>query len=109
MENRSKLPLFLFLQDISLDGGCERVVVNMANEFIKYYENVHIVSNFQTNLSLKFVINEQVKINYLHKNISIEKWKNEHLFKYLFKSFDVMTAPPVGMQGVELHEYLGHL
>lgn len=86
MENRSKLPLYLFLQDISLDGGCERVVVNMANEFIKYYENVHIVSNFQTNLSLKFVINEQVKINYLHKNISIEKWKNEHLFKYLFKS-----------------------
>ena len=86
MENRSKLPLYLFLQDISLDGGCERVVVNMANEFIKYYENVHIVSNFQTNLSLKFEINEQVKIKYLHKNISFQEWKNKHLLKIFFKS-----------------------
>lgn len=31
------------------------------------------------------------------------------LFKYLFKNFEVMTAPPIGMQGMDLHEYLGFL
>ena len=31
------------------------------------------------------------------------------LFKYLFKSLDVAQVPPVGMDGTELHEYLGHL
>ena len=31
------------------------------------------------------------------------------LFNYLFKNFEVMTAPSVGMQGLELHEYLGFL
>lgn len=86
MENKSKTPIYLFLQDISLDGGCERVVVNMANEFIKHYENVHIVSNFQSKLNLKYEINELVKIHYIHKNISLEDWKNKHFFKNLFKS-----------------------
>lgn len=31
------------------------------------------------------------------------------LFNYLFKNFEVMTAPDRGMQGIELHEYLGFL
>lgn len=35
--------------------------------------------------------------------------EGEILFNYLFKNFDVMTVPAVGMQGMELHEYLGFL
>lgn len=31
------------------------------------------------------------------------------LFSYLFKNLEVATVPPQGMEGVELHEYLGHM
>lgn len=31
------------------------------------------------------------------------------LFKYLFKSLEIATVPEQGLQGVELHDYLGFL
>jgi len=31
------------------------------------------------------------------------------LFRYMFKNFEVMTTPPLGMHGMDLHEYLGFL
>lgn len=41
---------------------------------------------------------------------SIMKTKEgSQLFKYLFKSFDVMNLPPREMEGNNLHEYLGFL
>lgn len=30
-------------------------------------------------------------------------------FNYLFKNFEVASVPPMGMQGLDLHEYLGFL
>ena len=35
--------------------------------------------------------------------------EGQTLFKYLFKNFDVTIAPERGLEGVLLHEYLGHL
>lgn len=86
MSKTSSISLYLFLEDITLDGGCERVVVNMANEFSKLYQNVHIVSNFQSNDKIKFEIDESVKINFIHPCLSLEKWKSNHSLKFLFKS-----------------------
>jgi hypothetical protein len=33
----------------------------------------------------------------------------QRFFKYLFKHFGAVELPPMGMEGVDLHEYLGHL
>lgn len=35
--------------------------------------------------------------------------EGKQLFKYLFKNMEVMTTPPLGMSGMDLHEYLGFL
>lgn len=35
--------------------------------------------------------------------------EGQQLFKYLFKTLDVICDPPPGMEGNILHEYLGHL
>jgi glycosyltransferase involved in cell wall biosynthesis len=86
MSKTSSISLYLFLKDITLDGGCERVVVNMANEFSKLYQNVHIVSNFQSNDKIKYEIDESVKIHFVHPCLSLEKWKSNHSLKFLFKS-----------------------
>nr|WP_288428327.1 glycosyltransferase [uncultured Spirosoma sp.] len=75
----------MFVKDITLDGGCERVVVNMVNEFIKHYSYVHILSNFQSNLEINYKIDDQVKIHYLHPNISLHEWEKKHIFSILFK------------------------
>lgn len=35
--------------------------------------------------------------------------EGQQLFKYLFKNLEITTAPVQGMEGNELHEYLGFL
>ena len=87
MNKKSSISIYLFLQDITLDGGCERVVVNMANEFVKHYNDVHIVSNFKKNIDIKYVVDNLVKIHYVHNNTSLDDWKSKHFLKFLFKSW----------------------
>lgn len=57
-----KIAIFLFIKDITLDGGSERKVVSMANEFVKRYPQVSIISRFSTNTSLHYSIDKQVSI-----------------------------------------------
>lgn len=44
---KNDIVLFLFIKDITLGGGAERVVVNMANEFAEIYGRVHIISKYR--------------------------------------------------------------
>jgi glycosyltransferase involved in cell wall biosynthesis len=80
--NNSETPIFLFTMDITLDGGVERVVVNMSNEFIKYYKQVYVISNFKKNQTIKYKIDPQINLHYIYPDISYELWINSFsLFK----------------------------
>lgn len=63
----------------------------------------------------QFYMDKDMREQVEHQNVllaiaSILKTKEGlDLFKYLFKSLDVAQVPPVGMEGKDLHEYLGHL
>lgn len=70
-----RFTLFLFIKDITLDGGAERVVVNMANKFAEIYESVHIVSRYKKNLKINYDLNSQVQVHYLQPHVQYDTWK----------------------------------
>lgn len=39
----------------------------------------------------------------------LQRPSGETLFAYLFENFEVMSLPPQGLEGNELHDYLGFL
>ena len=63
----------------------------------------------------QYYIDKELREQVEHQNVllalgDILRTKSgQDLFKYLFKSLDVAQVPDVGMEGKELHEYLGHL
>lgn len=73
--------IFLFTMDITLDGGVERVVSNMANSFSQRGYHVNIVSLFKANQGLKYQIKPNIKVKYLFENNSFEAWRQHLLIK----------------------------
>ena len=75
-----KKNILLITLDITLKGGIERVVCNMANNLI-YDHNVTILSFFKTNSTLNYSLHDNVKIQYINneKNYSF----NYASYKYL--------------------------
>lgn len=59
------IAIYIFLKDITLDGGAERVTFNLANEFIKRYEHVSLISRFRTNRAFHYKLDERVKVYYI--------------------------------------------
>ncbi|MCX2717776.1 glycosyltransferase family 4 protein [Helicobacter sp. MIT 21-1697] len=61
--------ILLTIGDISITGGAERVVVNLANALSEKGHNVEILSFYQTNETLPYHIDENIKLHFWH-NIS---------------------------------------
>lgn len=76
-----KQHIFLFTMDITLDGGVERVVSNMANSFSKRGFQVNIVSLFKANEMIKYHLDEDIKIKYLFKDLSFAEWQKDLFIK----------------------------
>ena len=74
--------IFIFTEDITLDGGVERVVSNMANSFSKRGYPVNIISLFKANKGIKYAIDSKVKIKFIYENESFEKWVKHRFIKY---------------------------
>ena len=77
-----KQHIFLFTMDMTLDGGVERVVSNMANSFSKRGYRVDIISLFKANESIKYHLDEKIKVKFLFDNLSFESWHNSLLVKF---------------------------
>lgn len=60
-----KKHLFLLTTDITLDGGVERVVCNLANSFSRHNYDVDIISIFKSKNDIKYVVNNLVSVKYL--------------------------------------------
>lgn len=69
-----KQHIFLFTMDITLDGGVERVVSNMANSFCKRGYRVNIISLFKANEQIKYRLDDGIIIKYLYANMSFADW-----------------------------------
>lgn len=67
--------------DVTLDGGVERVVTNMANSFSQRGYLVNIISLFKANQGLKYQIESNIKVKYLFNNNSFETWRQHLLIK----------------------------
>ncbi|MDY2823340.1 MAG: glycosyltransferase family 4 protein, partial [Helicobacter sp.] len=53
------MKILLTIGDVSITGGAERVVVNLANLFVQLGHSVEIVSFFRTNPMLPYTIDER--------------------------------------------------
>ena len=73
--------IFLFTMDVTLDGGVERVVSNMANSFSQRGYQVNIISLFKANQGLKYQIESNIKVKYLFNDNSFDTWRQHLLIK----------------------------
>lgn len=62
-----KIAVFLYIKDITLDGGSERKTTAMANEFIKLYDHVTIISRFSTHPELRHHLDPKVKLYFIEE------------------------------------------
>ena len=67
--------------DMTLDGGVERVVSNLANSFSKRGYCVDIISLFKANENIKYHLDGKIKVKYLFDNLSFDNWHNSLLVK----------------------------
>ena len=67
--------------DMTLDGGVERVVANLANSFSKRGYRADIISLFKANESIKYHLDEKIKVKFLFDNLSFASWHNSLLVK----------------------------
>ena len=59
--NSMKPKILLTIGDITVVGGAERVVINLANAFSESGYEVEILSFYQGNKNLPYALNPQVK------------------------------------------------
>ncbi|WP_394955132.1 glycosyltransferase family 4 protein [uncultured Helicobacter sp.] len=91
------MKILLTIGDITITGGAERVVVNLANAFVQSGHSVQILSFFKANYSLLYALDERVNLVYMREQ-SEGEFKNQgglckrfyakNLFKF-FVSFRV--------------------
>ena len=65
-----KKHLFLLTTDITLDGGVERVVCNLANSFTRHNYDVDIISIFKSDNDVKYTVDNLVTVKYLFEEES---------------------------------------
>lgn len=73
--------IFLFTMDMTLDGGVERVVSNMANSFSKRGYHANIISLFKANEKIKYHLDDRIKVKYLFDGLSFACWQKKLLVK----------------------------
>lgn len=73
--------IFLYISDITYDGGVERVVCNMANAFARRGYAVDIISMFQSGNSIKYSLPETVMVKYLFAHQSFGEMRSKSIFR----------------------------
>ena len=60
------MKILLTIGDMSITGGAERVVANLANAFVQNGHSVQILSFFRANDSLPYMLDERVNLEFMH-------------------------------------------
>ncbi|MBZ7932578.1 glycosyltransferase family 4 protein [Campylobacter sp. RM10543] len=93
--------ILLLIGDITIGGGAERVVVNLANAFLEYGHKVKILSFYRENENIAYEINKNIQVDFLNlksqkqmkKNLfykTFYKYYESYLLKRMYKDFDIM-------------------
>ncbi|MBZ7959009.1 glycosyltransferase family 4 protein [Campylobacter molothri] len=93
--------ILLLIGDITIGGGAERVVVNLANAFLEYGHKVKILSFYRENKNIAYEINKNIQVDFLNlksqkqmkKNLfykTFYKYYESYLLKRKYKDFDIM-------------------
>ncbi|MBZ7964587.1 glycosyltransferase family 4 protein [Campylobacter sp. 2457A] len=79
--------ILLLIGDITIGGGAERVVVNLANAFLKYDHKVKILSFYKENENIAYEIDKNIKVDFL--NLKSQKQMKKNLFyKAFYKCYE---------------------
>ncbi len=78
------IKLLLTIGDITIKGGAERVVTNLANAFVEAGLDVEILSFYKGEINEAFKLDSRVKLRYLHK-VSFDKKRKNLLYKLFYK------------------------
>lgn len=81
------MKILLTIGDITLKGGAQRVVVNLANTFCEYGYEVGILSFYKKNESPSYTLDSKIKVDFLNKT-SIDKKRKNLFYKLTYKFFE---------------------
>ena len=79
--------MLLTIGDITIKGGAERVVTNLANAFVDSGLDVEILSFYKGGINEAFELDGRVKLTYLH-NKSFDKKRKNLLYKLFYKCIE---------------------
>lgn len=80
------MKILLTINDITLTGGAERVVTNLANSLYDIGYDVEILSFFRTNDILPYKINDNIKLSFWY-NLSESSHKEKFLKSQILKIY----------------------
>ncbi|EGJ6987430.1 glycosyltransferase family 4 protein [Campylobacter upsaliensis] len=93
------MKIILLVGDITIKGGVERVVSNLANIFCEFYE-VELLSLYKANETPAFSLNSKIKLSFLHHKERtavrtkfyklIDKFYESYLLKQKCKEADII-------------------
>ena len=78
------MKILLTIGDITLKGGAERVVVNLANAYAQIGLDVEILSFYKSGDKEAFELDNRVKLSYMHQK-SFDKKRKNFFYKMFYK------------------------
>ena len=78
------MKILLTIGDITLKGGAERVVANLANAYVQIGLDVEILSFYKSGDKEAFELDNRVKLSYMHQK-SFDKKRKNFFYKMSYK------------------------
>ncbi|HEF3590628.1 TPA: glycosyltransferase family 4 protein [Campylobacter coli] len=82
------MKILLLIGDITIGGGAERVVINLANALFELKYNVKIFSFYNQGQDIAYELNENIKIDYLYHKSKTDVKKEKPLYKLYYKHYE---------------------
>lgn len=79
--------ILLTIGDITIKGGAERVVVNLANAFIECGHDVEILSFYKSGEREAYTLDSKVKLRYLHST-SMDNKRKSLIYRLFYKFYE---------------------
>ncbi|EAK0812042.1 MULTISPECIES: glycosyltransferase family 4 protein [Campylobacter] len=82
------MKILLLIGDITIGGGAERVVVNLANALFELGYDVKIFSFYKQGVDVAYELNDNIKIDYLHSKSRADVKKERLFYKLYYKHYE---------------------
>ncbi|ELF2320052.1 glycosyltransferase family 4 protein [Campylobacter lari] len=82
------MKILLLIGDITIGGGAERVVVNLANALFELGYDVKIFSFYKQGVDVAYELNDNIKIDYLHSKSRAGVKKERLFYKLYYKHYE---------------------